>query len=368
MRRAVQPRVLPGPVALVDLSANENPLGPSPAALGGVQAALAGLHRYPDRTCARLKSALAARLGVGPQQIAIGNGSCEVLDLAVRSLIAPGERVVLGNPGFPAYRGAVRRAGAQAVLVPARDYRDDLDAMLAQVDAATRLVVLGNPGNPTGTVIDGARLIGFLRRLPPGVTLLLDEAYRDFVEALDYPDAVELQRDGWPVVALRSFSKVEGLAGLRVGYAVAAPSFIARLDAEHQQFNTNSLAQAAARAALGDRAHVRATVELNRRGRLELVAGLRARGLDPVPSQANFVLVPVGEGAARLVRRLAEQGVLVKDLERYGLNDHIRVSTGRPEDHARFFAALDTVIAEKCTSFSSDLASDLSNGRVSRWC
>ncbi|WP_295435138.1 histidinol-phosphate transaminase [uncultured Thiodictyon sp.] len=326
----------------VDLSANENPLGPSPKALAALAAAMGGLHRYPDRACTRLKAALALRLGVSARQIAIGNGSCEVLDLAVRGLIAPGEKVILGTPGFPAYRGAVRRAGGQAVLVPARDYRDDLTAMLGQIDSRTRLLVLGNPGNPTGTLIGRTALLAFLDRLPAGVTLILDEAYRDFVADASLPDAVDLLQAGRPVVALRSFSKVHGLAGLRVGYAVATPDLIARMQAEHQQFNTNTLAQAAALAALEDEAHVAATIELNRRGREELFAGLAARGFDPVPSQANFVLVRVGDGAG-LVLRLAAQGVLVKELGRYGLDDHIRVSCGRAPDHARFFAALDAV-------------------------
>lgn len=328
-----------------DLSANENPLGPSPKALAAIEGALAGLNRYPDRSCTRLKTALAERLGVDREQIAIGNGSCELLELAVRALVRPGQSVVIGTPGFPAYRGVVQRAGGKVRLVPARSYFDDLDAMLAQIDETTPLVVLGNPTNPAGTLSGRERLMGFLRRLPAGVTLILDEAYHDYVDTREYPDGVDLQRAGWPVIALRSFSKAHGLAGLRVGYAVAAPDVIARIEAGHQQFNTNTLAQAAALAALDDEAHLWMSVGLNRVGRGELFQGLAARGLNPVPSQANFILFPVAD-AASLAGRLAERGVLVKRLERYGLDDHVRVSTGMPEDHHRFFEALDGVLGE----------------------
>lgn len=328
-----------------DLSANENPLGPSPKALAAIESAMQRLNRYPDRGCIGLKTALAERLDVERREIAVGNGSCELLELAVRSLVRPGESVVLGTPGFPAYRGVAQRAGGQVRLVPASGYFDDLDGMLARIDDTTPLVVLGNPANPAGTLCARERLVGFLRRLPEGVTLILDEAYRDFVDMPDYPDAVSLYRAGWPVVALRSFSKVHGLAGLRVGYAVGAPEVIARMESGHQQFNTNCLAQAAAQAALEDEAHVWTSVELNRVGRSTLFHGLVARGFDPVPSQANFVLVPVSD-AAWLAERLAEKGVLVKRLDRYGLDDHIRVSTGLPEDHRRFFAALDAVWGE----------------------
>lgn len=332
-----------GPV--VDLSANENPLGPSPQAVAAMQSAMGELHRYPDRGCKRLKAALAARLGVTEPQIAIGNGSSEILELAVRSLIRSGESVILGTPGFPAYRAAVRRAGGRAVLVPARNHRDNLEAMLGVIDDSTRLVLLGNPANPTGTLTGLERLLRFLERLPPGLPVVLDEAYRDFVDAPSYPDAVELLRSGRPLVAVRSFSKAHGLAGLRIGYAVAAEDLIARMDDGHQQFNTNRLAQAAALAALDDASHLRAVVELNRRGRAELFDGLVARGFAPVPSQTNFILVPVSQ-AWLLVRQLAERGVLVKDLDRYGAEGCIRVSVGLPESHACFFRVLDELSAD----------------------
>jgi len=326
----------------IDLSANENPLGPSPMALAAMQSAMDSLHRYPDRGCSRLKQALAARFGVSARQIAVGNGSCEVLELAVRSLIRPGESVILSTPGFPAYRAAVRRAGGRSVLVPVRNYRDNLDAMLSQIDDSTGLVLLGSPANPTGTTHTRDRLLRFIDQLPPDLPVILDEAYRDFVDAPNYPDAIELLQTGRPVIALRSFSKAHGLAGLRLGYAVAAADLIARMDAEHQQFNTNRLAQAAALAAVDDEAHIKATVELNRRGRAELIEGLVARGFEPVRSQANFILLPV-PNVNDVVRGLAEQGVLVKELDRYGVEDCIRVSTGLPEDHVRFFRALDAI-------------------------
>lgn len=330
---------------LVDLSANENPLGPSPGAVSAMQSAMGELHRYPDRGCRGLKAALAARLGVTEPQIAIGNGSCEIIELAVRGLIRPGASVILGTPGFPAYRAAVRRAGGRAVLVPARNYRDNLEAMLGVIDDSTRLVLLGNPANPTGTLTGLEPLLRFLERLPPGLTVVIDEAYRDFVDDPSYPDAIELLESGRPVIAVRSFSKAHGLAGLRLGYAVAAVDLIARLDDEHQQFNTNRLAQAAALGALEDGAHLRAVVELNRRGRAELFDGLVARGFAPLPSQANFILVPVPH-ARQLARQLAERGVLVKDLDRYGADGCIRVSVGLPEWHASFFRALDELAAE----------------------
>lgn len=330
---------------LLDLSANENPLGPSPKAVTAMQTAMGELHRYPDRGCRRLKAGLGARLGVTEHQIAVGNGACEILDLAVRSLIRPGASVILGSPGVPAYRAAVRRAGGRAVLVPARNYRDHLEAMLGVIDDSTRLVLIGNPANPTGTLTGLERLLRFLDRLPPGLKAVIDESCRDFVDDPSYPDAVELLKSGRPVIAVRSFSKAHGLAGLRLGYAIASEDLIARMDDAHQPFNTNRLAQAAALGALEDEEHVQAVVELNQRGRAELFDGLVARGFTPIPSQTNFILVPV-QHARQLMRQLEERGVLVKNLDRHGADDCIRVSVGLPEWHARFFQVLDELTAE----------------------
>lgn len=327
----------------VDLSGNENPLGPSPRARAAIGRAVADLHRYPPADTRPLRAALARRLGLAAGEILVGNGACDLIDLALRALVGAGGEVLIPDPAFPAYRSAAARVGARVVTVPLAGGEYDIDAYLARLTPATRLVVVASPHNPTGTLLAPADWARLRDALPPGAVLLLDEAYRDYAEGLPLIDAAADVRRGAPVLALRSLSKVEGLAGLRVGYGFAPEALIARLAALCPQYHVGSLAQVAALAALEDEAHRRASIAANARERDVLMAGLARLGVAFVPSAANFVLLRAPRDA---LARLAARGVAVKDMARYGLPGEIRVSVGLPAENARFLAALGELLRE----------------------
>jgi histidinol-phosphate aminotransferase len=335
----------PDAAAMIDLSANENPFGPSDGVIFAIAAASASAHRYPDATGARLKEALAGALGVETAQIVLGAGSCEVLELAARAILANGDEAIIGWPSFPNYRAIVLRAGAVIVEAPLKNWAYDLAAIAERITGRTRLIILANPNNPTGLVIGGRAFNDFLDRVPEGVTVMMDEAYREYVSQSDYADALAEMARGRTLVVTRTFSKAYGLAGLRMGYAIAPAPLARRIDARRQRFNTSGIAQEAALAALADQAHLQRCVTQSAENRLWLEEKLAALGLRFTPSQANFVLLPVGDG--RLVfEQLRSRGVLVKSLEAFGLTDSIRVSVGLREDNERFMRALAEVMAD----------------------
>jgi len=329
-----------GTAAVIDLSANENPWGPSPRAARSAAAAAAETNRYPDGRGTALKKVLAHQLGVGPETIVLGNGSSEILEMTARAVLAPGDEAIIGWPSFPAYRQAVGRAGGTAILTPLTDRYDyDLEAMAERVSGRTRLIILGNPNNPTGKAIGRAALELFLDRLPPGPIVLLDEAYCDYANRSDFPKSLDYLAAGHPVAVARTFSKAHGLAGIRLGYAVAAEPLARRIDAQRQRFNTNSVAQAAAIAALEDREHLTKTASLNAEGREWLSSALSRLGLLVVSSEANFLMIRIGDGTV-IAEKLKKAGVLVKTLDAQGMPDFIRVSVGTPDQNARFVGAL----------------------------
>ncbi|MCW2318634.1 histidinol-phosphate aminotransferase [Rhodoblastus acidophilus] len=324
----------------VDVSANENPYGPSPRVVEAVVAAAATAHLYPDGPGDALREALARRLGVQPDQIVLGNGSTEILEMTARATLGPDKEAIIGWPSFPTYRAMARRVGARETLVPLVDHDYDLDAIAARISPDTGLIVLGNPNNPTGRVIGEAALARFLDRLPPHVVLCLDEAYCDYADGRTFPDSLKALRAGRSLAVVRTFSKAYGMAGLRIGYAVAPPELARRLDVFRQRFNTSSMAQAAARAALEDRDHIKRSAALNVFAREKLCADLAALGLAFVRnSEANFVMIDVRDGPA-IAAELARSGVRVKSLEAIGLPACIRVSVGTPEQNARLVETL----------------------------
>ncbi len=335
----------PDAPAIIDLSANENPFGPSDFAVRAIVAAASAAHRYPDGKGARLKEALAGALGVEAGQIVLGNGSCEVLELAARAILGVGDEVIFGWPSFPTYRAIIARAGGAAVATPLAHWAYDLDAMAERVTSRTRLVILGNPNNPTGLAMSRKAFGDFLDRLPAQVTVIVDEAYREFVRQPDFAEALAEMRNGRPVVVTRTLSKAYGLAGMRIGFAVAPAPLARRIDSQRQRFNTGRIAQAAALAAIGDHQHLARCVALNAENRLWLEERLRALGLAFPSSQANFVLLRVGDGR-RVFEGLRKRGVLVKPLEAFGLTDCIRVSVGRRENNEEFVRALEEVLGE----------------------
>jgi histidinol-phosphate aminotransferase len=327
----------------IKLASNENPLGPSPKALAAIQKMLPDLARYPDGGGFRLKHALAVKLGASAEQITLGNGSSDVIEFAARIFVAPGDEVVFAQHAFAMYPIVSQAIGALIIEVPARDWGHDLDAMARAITDKTRLVFVTNPNNPTGTWFNRDALLRFLRAVPLRVIVVLDEAYFEYVEHPDYPDGVSLLNEFPNLIVARTFSKVYGLAGLRVGYSLSSAAIADLLNRIRPPFNVNSLALAAAEAALADDDHLRKTVQLNRDGMCQLEDGFRDLKLSFIPSAGNFVCFEVGD-AKRVNDALLRQGVIVRPIANYGMPKHLRVTIGLPEENARFLTALKTVL------------------------
>ena len=329
---------------IVKLASNENPLGVSPKAGQAMRTLLDGLARYPDGNGFELKQALSRRYGVGMDGIVLGNGSNDVLELAARSFLAPGLSAVYSQHAFAVYPLAVQAVGAQGIAVAARAYGHDLEAMAHAVRPDTRIVFVANPNNPTGTYVPGAALESFIAGLSRDVLVVLDEAYNEYLRPEFRYDSIAWLKKFSNLVITRTFSKVYGLAGLRVGYALAAPGVADLMNRVRQPFNVNSLSLAAAAAALDDEAFVRESYELNCRGMAQIIAGLRQQGLEHIPSYGNFVTFKV-PGAAAVFQRLLRAGVIVRPIAAYGMPDHLRVSIGLETENARFLDALRQALA-----------------------
>jgi histidinol-phosphate aminotransferase len=327
--------------SIVKLASNENPLGMSPKARAAVERAIAGIERYPDQF--ELIKALADRFGLAQGQIVLGNGSNDVLDLAARVFLAPGRSAVFSQHAFAVYPLATLSAGATCIAAPARHYGHDLAAMRAAVGPETRLVWIANPNNPTGNFLPYGEIRAFLNSLPVDVAVVLDEAYNEYLPPADRADTLAWLREFPNLIVTRTFSKVYGLAGLRVGYAAASPEVADLMNRVRQPFNVNNLAIAAAVAALDDHAFIAESYELNRRGMEQIVAGLKRLGLDHIPSHGNFVTFAVADGAA-INGRLLRQGVIVRPIGGYGLPHHLRVTIGLERENVRFLEALEAAL------------------------
>ena len=324
---------------IIKLASNENPLGPSPAALAAMQRMLAQLHLYPDGNAFYLKQKLAAKLGVEPANLILGNGSNEIIEFAGHALMAPGVEVVVSQYCFAVYPINTHLFGANLVTVPAKNYGHDLPAMLQAITPRTKVVFVANPNNPTGTLAPRADVLRLVQETPKNVLLVMDEAYLEFLA--EPVDLLPLIRGGERpnLLLMRTFSKVYGLAGLRLGYGVAHPDLVAALEKVRQPFNLNSVAQAGALAALEDVDHLARTCANNALGLDFLQTAFRELQLEFVPSAANFVLVRVGDGA-RVFGELQKLGVIVRSMGVYQLPEWIRVTVGTPAENARFLAAL----------------------------
>ena len=323
----------------IKLASNENPLGASPKALAAAQAALSEIARYPDGGGFALKRALAAKLEVQANQITLGNGSNDILEFVTRSFVTAQDEVIFSQHAFAVYPIVTQAVGAKAVEVPARQWGHDLGAMRAAITARTRLVFIANPNNPTGTWLRSTALREFLDTVPAKVIVVLDEAYFEYVEESDYPNTIEWLARYPNLVCARTFSKIYGLAGLRVGYGVSSAAIAEVLNRVRQPFNVNNIAQAAAIAALADSEHVQKTRRMNSDGMRQLVAGFNELNLPYIPSVGNFVCVEVGE-AAVAYERLLRAGVIVRPVANYGMPRHLRVTVGLPQENQRFLDAL----------------------------
>lgn len=325
--------------ALVLLASNENPLGPSEKALEAAREALSNGHRYPDPSNRRLIKALSLHHGVAEEQVVVGNGSSEIIEVLVRTFVGPGQTVVTGWPSFAAYRIAAQIEGREFLSAPLRRGRLDLAGIAALVDNRTKLVFLSNPNNPTGTYVKLRELAAFLNRVPPETIVVVDEAYADYVEASDYPQAIMDLLPGHPrLVVLRTFSKAYGLAGLRVGYGVMAPNLVRAIDLVRPVFSVSTVAEAAAVAALADFDHLDRSRRLVLRERVKIIDSLRRMGLGPYPSQANFVFV--NDLPVDMTEFLESRGILVRSLASYGFADAIRITVGAADANKRCLEAI----------------------------
>jgi histidinol-phosphate aminotransferase len=332
---------------VVKLASNEGPLGPFPEALEAIERASAELNRYPDGGAYRLRSALADRHGVRFEEIAVGSGADGMIDGLSQAVLDPGDQLVCGWPSFPSYLIYGLKLGAEAVRVPLRDHRYDLDALLAAITPRTKLVYICHPNNPTGTMNTRAELDSYFQRVPEHVVTVLDQAYYEYIDDPDYPDGVEEYfKGGQRVIVLRTFSKIYGLAGVRVGYGVAASDLVTELGKTRRAFDLTTPGQEAALASLDAADELVRRRELNREGRAELERILRQAGHEVVPgSVGNFVYVHVGDDAQTMFDALLRQGVIVRPLAAFGAPQAIRVTVGTQDEHTFLADALTRVHA-----------------------
>jgi histidinol-phosphate aminotransferase len=337
-------------IRAVKLASNENPLGPSPLGVEAARKALEAAHRYPDGGGYYLREKLAARLGMPAGKIILGNGSTDLIDLAARSLLHDGDEGLTSDGSFPLYYISIRASGARLVTVPLRGYAFDLDALASAVTPRTKLIYLANPNNPTGTMFTASEFDAFFRRLPEHLVVVLDEAYYEYVERSDYSASLDLVREGGNLLVLRTFSKVYGLAGVRIGYGMGPEPLLEAMNKIRLPFNTAGTAQAAALAALEDEAHVRRSIEANRAGLEQLSRGLARLGVRFVPSVANFLLVEFDSEAEPIADALLRAGVIVRPMKWMGFPNGFRVSVGLAGENDKFLRALAEILAGQKTA------------------
>lgn len=333
---------------IIKLASNENPLGMPESAKQAMLEAIANLGRYPDANGFDLKQAITAKYDVPQDWITLGNGSNDILELAAHALVEPGQAVIYSEYSFAVYALATQAVGGRAIVVPAKNFGHDLDAIAEAITGDTRLIFIANPNNPTGTFLPAADIDAFLKKVPSHVVVVLDEAYNEYLAPELQYDSIAWVRQYPNLLVSRTLSKAYGLAGLRVGFGVAQPALTDLLNRIRQPFNVNSMAQAAAIAALNDSAFLQKSAKLNAAGYLQLTNGFNALGLEYVPSYGNFVLVRVGndDGAgARINLALLKQGVIVRPVGNYGLPQWLRISIGLPEENAVFLEVLKKVIS-----------------------
>ncbi len=332
-----------GLARVIKLASNENPLGPSPKALAALVGGHESLHRYPDGGAYRLRQALADRWKVSLDHIILGNGSDEVLGLLARTFLAPGDEAVMADQTFVIYKMEVTAAHGKAVIVPLVNWTHDLDGMAKAITPKTRLVFLCNPNNPTGTMVAADAVARFMAQVPEDVVVVFDEAYLEYVRDPHFPDSLQYVTQGRNAIVLRTFSKIYGLAGLRIGYGITTPEITNCLNRVRPPFNANTLAQRAALAALGDDEHVAKSRAVNAAGMQQLENGLRALGFAAIPSQANFVYFDVKRDGRALFDALLREGVIVRHIE----GTMLRVTIGQPDENDAFLASLKKVLQSK---------------------
>jgi histidinol-phosphate aminotransferase len=333
---------------VIKLASNENPLGPSPKVLSAIQNELAGLSRYPDGNGFDLKTALAQKYAVEVNQITLGNGSNDLLEILTRAFVTPEHEIIFSQHAFVVYPIVTQAVGAKAVVVPAKNWGHDLVAMAQAITDKTRVIFIANPNNPTGTWLDKNELISFLQAVPKNVLVVLDEAYFEFANsdlaAENYPDGIVLTKQFSNLIVARTFSKAYGLAGLRAGYCISDSQVADALNRVRQPFNVNSLALKAAEVALADIAYLDKGLALNATGMSQLISAFDKLGLSYIPSVANFVCVNVGANAMKVYDDLLYEGVIVRPVANYDMPEYLRITIGTEKENERFIAALKKVL------------------------
>jgi histidinol-phosphate aminotransferase len=330
----------------IKLASNENPLPPSERVQKAIAAAVGSLNRYPDGSGFYLRQAIAKKHDFPQDQVVLGNGSNELIELAVRTFLRPGDEAIVPHPSFVVYPMIVQAAGGIRVMVMLKDHRLDLEAMARAITPMTKMVFVANPNNPTATIVTADEVEGFMARVPERTIVVFDEAYIEFAMGPDFPDTLEYVKQGRKVLVLRTFSKAASLAGLRVGYGLAEVDAISLMNRIRQPFNVNSLAQAAALAALDDESHVLECVRMIEGGRHYLCDEFTNLGLKFVPPRANFILVDVGRSASDIYQRLLKEGVIVRPMTPFGMESALRVTVGTPQENRRLVKALKKVLGK----------------------
>jgi len=335
-----------GLTEVVKLASNENPLGPSPKAVAAMKEALDSVNYYPDGACLALTQKLASKVNIDPDAIIFANGEDNIISLISKTFLNEGEEMIMADPSFSSFEISARAMGAKVVKVPVRtDFTTDLDAILEAMTEKTKLVFLCNPNNPTGTISTSSEVESFLNQLPDRVVVILDEAYKEFVDDPDYPEGLDYVRAGHNVIVSRTFSKVYGLAGIRVGYAIGHPQFIGGMKRIREAFATNRLAQIAALAALDDDEFLEKVIASNREGREYLYAEFERLGLPYVKSETNFMLVDTKKDIQQVFLDLQRHGIIVRPAHIWDMPTWARVSVGTREENEKFIRALEQVLA-----------------------
>jgi histidinol-phosphate aminotransferase len=330
------------PTEIIKLASNENPFGPSPKAIAAMRQAIENAHLYPDGGAFYLRNAIARKLKITPDHIILGNGSNEIIELLAHAFVERGDAIVTSEHAFVAYKIIARVLGAETIEAPSRDYGHDLGAILSAVTDRTKIIFIANPNNPTGTFLSGDRIERFMSRVPPHLIVVFDEAYYEFVDQM--PDTLRYIHEGQNVVVLRTFSKIHGLASVRVGYGIARPELIEVLQKTREPFNVNGIGQVGALAALADEEHQRKTKKMTDKGRSYFEREFTAMRLPFVRGAANFVLVNVGDGLS-VFRALLERKVIVRAMKGYNLPAWVRITIGTMEQNRRCIAALRDVVS-----------------------
>jgi len=324
----------------VKLASNENPLGPSPKAIAAIKKAVEGLNRYPDGSGFFLSQALARKYEVDISQVVLGNGSNELIEVLVRTFVQPGDEVVSADPSFVVYKMITQAAGGTNVIVSCKEMRHDLDAMADRVTPKTKIVFIANPNNPTGTMNTKREMDRFIERLPDHVIAAVDEAYYEYVTHADYPDSLDYLKSGINILSLRTFSKIYGLAGVRIGYGITTKGIAEMMNKVRQPFNTNALGQIGALAALSDRKHVEKSIAINNEGKQYLYQSFGQLGVSFIPTETNFILFETAANGKDVYEALLRQGVIIRPMG----GNRLRVTIGLPDENKRFVAELDKII------------------------